>query len=146
RAVTSFYNLKLQGIQVEREFPGESWQRQLERIARIPQPASGVRLIKGIALWKTRHSAEAEEVLRALGGTDSSNGKNASGDDALGVLMLARLAKAEDIIRAKSRINESTSFYLLTGLARQGGASESISEALRPAIAQAQPLVANIFP
>ena len=114
----------------------------MERIARIPQPASGVRLVEGIALWKIGQSAKAEEVLRTLAG--SSNVK--IGDDALGVLMLTRLAKTEDIIRAKSRINEATSFYLLTGLARQAGGTKSIPEALRPVIAQSQPLVANIFP
>ena len=56
------------------------------------------------------------------------------------------MAKAGDIIRAKSRINEATSFYLLTGLARQDDTTQSIPEGLRPAIAQAQRLVANIFP
>src|SRR5438128_4014866 len=66
RAVTSFYNLKLQGASPERDFPEESWQLQSERVARIVQPSCGVRLVAAVALWKSGRLEEARSALRAL--------------------------------------------------------------------------------
>jgi hypothetical protein len=148
RAVTSFYNLKLQGADPEQEFPNESWQRQTDRVARIPQPTPGVRLVQAIALWKSGESTQANDILRSLADIrPSMNSDYARSDDALGVLILTGLETTDDEARAKSRVNDTKSFYLLAALARRENASARfIPETRRATIAQAQPLVAHIFP
>jgi hypothetical protein len=67
-----------------------------------------------------------------------------SADDALGVLLLSKLATKEDEAQAKGRINDTSSFYLLVGLSRLDAAL--IPENKRQIVSQAEPFVRNIFP
>ena len=148
-AVTGFYNAKLQGLAPEQEFPDESWGRQFERVTRIPQPASGVRLVQAVALWKTGRSSQARELLLALLNPASPEQSTNSiiGDDALGVLLLAVIAEAGDEVRARERAERTTSFYLLEALRRRETSGKSLVPASsRERVRQAEAFVRNIFP
>jgi hypothetical protein len=141
-AVTSFYNLKLQGAELETEFPGESWELEAQRVARIPQPAPSVRLVEGVALWKVGRAQEAGSVWRAL----LENGTSI-GDDALGMLLLAGLDSPGDLQKAVGRANETGSFYLLSALARrETAASPLVPKARREELGRTEPFVRNVFP
>jgi hypothetical protein len=147
RAVTSFYNAKLQGDAPEREFPDENWERQLGRVAHIPQPAAGVRLVQAVALWKTGQGAEAREILRALAAAAGPAPAGASADDALGVLLLTGLADPGDEPRAAALAGRTTSLYLLTALGRRESATARlVPETRRPTLGQFEAFVKNIFP
>jgi hypothetical protein len=148
RAVTSFYNLKIQGVSPEREFPDETWQLQAERVARIPQPAPGVRLVQAVALWKTDHKVEAKNVLHGLLASIPAKGTSAdAGDDPLGVLLLSGLGDSDDRARARLRLNQTASPYLLVGFARQeAAASALIPAASKETLFRAEPLMRNVFP
>jgi hypothetical protein len=144
-AVTSFYNLKLQGVSPG--FPDETWDWQSQRAARIPEPANSVRLIQAVALWKTAHPAEAQSILHALTRTPARQGSPDIADDALGILLLTNLAGPTDEARARSRANETTSFYLLVALHRRETASEQfIPASRRETVTQTETFVRNIFP
>jgi hypothetical protein len=65
-AITSFYNAKLQGADVQRDFPDETWEIQATRAGQIPEPAPGVRLVQGVSLWKSGRAAEAKVILHSL--------------------------------------------------------------------------------
>ena len=141
-AVTSFYNLKLQGAETESEFPGESWELEAQRVARIPQPAPSVRLVQGVALWKVGRVQEATNVWREL----LENG-GSIGDDALGMLLLAGLESPGDLQQAASRANETGSFYLLSALGRrERAANPLVPTTRREELARTEPFVRNIFP
>jgi hypothetical protein len=147
-AVQSFYNANLQGIGVESRFPDETWPREAFRVTRIPQPSPGLRLIRGIALWKTGRNRQAASALHTLleqaTAPEAGAGGRRSADDALGVLLLTKLATKDDEAQAKARINETTSFYLLVALSRQDAGL--IPENKRQIVSQAEPFVRNIFP
>lgn len=148
RAVTSFYNLKIQGASPEREFPDETWQLQAERVRRIPQPAPGVRLVQGVALWKTDHLFEAKTVLHSLlEFLPAKDTRAAAGDDSLGVLLLSGLGDLDDRARARLRVNDTASPYLLVGLARREVASSALIPAAgKETIVRAEPFMRNVFP
>ena len=150
-AVTSFYNAKLQGAAPEKQFPDETWELQAQRVAQIPQPAPGVRLVQGVALWKIGQPAEAKKVLASLlDQTSTAPGRDSfsstTSDDSLGVLLLTTMddANADELI--KERLNKTTSFYLLVGIERRQSAFPRIPDARMAMAVQAEPFVHNIFP
>ena len=145
RAVTSFYNLHLQGAAPEHEFPDETWACQADRVARIPQPAPGVRLVQAVALWKNGQPQAARGVLHSL--LEPAAPEKTTADDALGVLSLAGLAETADEVRAQDRVKNTASFYLLVALAgREKAARSWIPDARRESALRAEPFVRNIFP
>ena len=151
RAVTSFYNLKIQGSSPEKEFPDETWQLQAKRVLLIPQPAPGVRLVQAVALWKTDRRQEAVRVLHSLlevaRRQDGAAPSTGSADDSLGVLLLSGLGDVGDEASARLRVNDTASPYLLVGLARREIASMPLIPASRRGtILQAEPFMQNIFP
>ena len=147
-AVQSFYNASLQGINVESRFNGETWPREAFRVTRIPVPSPGLRLIRGIALWKTGRNKQAASALHMLleqaSAPDAAVGARRSADDALGVLLLTKLATKDEEAQAKQRINDTASFYLLVAISRQDPAL--IPENKRKIVSEAEPFVRNIFP
>jgi hypothetical protein len=149
RAVTSFYNLKLNGAAPETQFPDETWSEQIARLAAIPQPAPGVRLVQGVALWKVGRLEEAKVSLRALlspaplGSWQEGNRRAA--DDALGVLLLTGQGDTSDLEQARVRIQDTDSFYLLVAVARRGSA-DLIPAPRRAMVKEAEPLLRNLFP
>jgi hypothetical protein len=111
-------------------------------------PSPGLRLIRGIALWKTGRKQQAASSLHTLleqaSAPQAAAGARRSADDALGVLLLTKLATKDEEAQAKQRINDTTSFYLLVAVSRQDPAL--IPENKRKIVAEAEPFVRNIFP
>jgi hypothetical protein len=147
-AVTSFYNLKLRGAAPENDFPDETWARQSERVANIPQPAKAVRLVQAIAWWKLGRAEQARGALRALQdpGQNEPAGQRAR-DDALGVLLLAGLGTQADEAQAEQRADQTKSFYLLVAVSRrETGAIPLVPQSRRATVTDAEPIVRNLFP
>jgi hypothetical protein len=148
-AVTSFYNSKLQGGAPEQEFSDESWALQTARVGKIPQPSPGVRLVGAVALWKIGQTQHAEHALRLLTQLSNQAGSAAAPvpDDALGVLLLAGLARPEDVHLAQDGAKDTKSFYLLVALLRRDTPDHPMLPGnRREAATQAEPFVKNIFP
>ncbi|HXU78799.1 MAG TPA: hypothetical protein VN794_19640 [Methylomirabilota bacterium] len=144
-AATAFYNLKLQGTDLGADFGEETWEKQVQRVARIPQPADSVRLIQAVATWKTGHPEAARDLLRKLSQAQPAGA--AVADDALGVLLLANLGTAEDEAAARARAGETSSFYLLVALRRRETPTRLlIPPARRESVTQMEPFVRNLFP
>jgi hypothetical protein len=145
-AATAFYNLKLEGA-AEPEGPAEDWEIQWQRIARIPAPANSVRLIQAVAGWKTGHVEEASDLLRRLTQTRQAGVLAPVADDALGILLLTKLARPEEETLARERADETTSFYLLAGLRRRETPTLLlVPSARRESVTQMEPFIRNIFP
>jgi hypothetical protein len=147
-AVQSFYNASLQGFNVESRFPDETWAREAFRVTRIPQASPGLRLIRGIALWKVGRNRQAGSALHNLlsdtsGSGESAGAANRTADDALGVLLLSKLATKDDEARAKERIKKTASFYLLVAVSRLD--ATLVPENKKQIVAQAETFVRNIF-
>jgi len=144
-AVTSFYNLKLRGVALESEFPDETWALQCQRVVRIPQPATAVRLVQAIAWWKIGAADEARNALRALQTpVQNEQPTQRARDDALGVLLLAGLGDQKDQALAEQRLQQTKSFYLLVAISRHE--TNSLPPNQRSAASEAEPIVRNLFP
>jgi hypothetical protein len=144
-AATAFYNLKLQGTDLSADFGEETWEKQVQRVAHIPQPADSVRLIQAVATWKTGHPEAARDLLRKVSQAQPAGA--AVADDALGVLLLANLGTAEDEAAARARAGETSSFYLLVALRRRETPTRLlIPPARRESVTQMEPFVRNLFP
>jgi hypothetical protein len=150
RAVTSFFNIQLRNVKPDPEEPQETWATQLDRIAKIPQPAAGVRLVQAVAQWKVAQTAQARNLLHELmAGSSSDHSPTGfrTHDDALGVLLLSGLSEPADEPLAWTRAQDSSSFYLITALARREATADKRLPAAQTALAaQAETLVQNIFP
>jgi hypothetical protein len=140
----------LRGVDPARVFSDETWDLQVIRVARIPQPTPGLRLVNSVALWKTGRPEEARNTLRALSqATPASTNAAKAGatDDALGVLLLTGLHEPLDEANARSRGGDTGSFYLLAALARhEDPAHPLIPSNRRDLVAQLTPFVRQIFP
>jgi hypothetical protein len=149
-AVNGFFNCQLRGVDPARVFSDETWDLQVIRVARIPQPTPGLRLVNSVALWKTGRPEEARNTLRALSqATPASTNAAKAGatDDALGVLLLTGLHEPLDEANARSRGGDTGSFYLLAALARhEDPAHPLIPSNRRDLVAQLTPFVRQIFP
>lgn len=148
-AVASFFNLQLAGISPEADFPGESWELQVVRAEKIPQPAATVRLVQGVALWKTGNTNQARAVLSELAagkGIAAASAGSSTADDALGVLLLTRLAELPDLEQARKRLATTRSFYLMSAAARQNGWADLVSNQQREVVKQVEPYVRRLFP
>jgi hypothetical protein len=150
-AVQSFYNSKLQGNSPEKEFPDETWELQVARVARIPEPSPGTKLVQGVALWKIGHNEEARKVLASLAGEGQKGSNQRTGgsvsDDALGVLLLSGLANETEEKLAQARFADTSSFYLLVALARNQPPGQPVVPGNRErSMRQSLPFVRNIFP
>jgi hypothetical protein len=149
-AVNAFFNCQLRGIDPAGVFLDESWGLQVNRAAKIPQPAPGIRLVHSVALWKAGRPEEARNALRALSQAapaSTAPGKASTKDDALGVLLLTGLQEPVDEIVARSRVKDTGSFYLLAALARrEEPAHPLIPPDRRNLVAELTPFVRQIFP
>lgn len=147
-AVAGFYNTALQGGMPGKEFPDETWSKQVERVKKIQSPAPGVRLAGAIAAWKTGRAAEAKRDLESLAseGQKPDEKVKLASDDAQGVLLLTGLGGTNEERTAIARANESNSFYLLVALLRRDTPGHPMLPANRRDVAlQAAPFVKNIF-
>ena len=149
-AVNGFFNCRLRGIDLGGAFADETWELQVTRVGQIPQPAPSIRLVQAVALWKSGRPEEARKALHALSRSAPNSTtavKATMTDDALGVLLLAGLQEPADEARARSRVGETGSFYLLAALARRENPDQPlIPAARRGMVSELAPFVSQIFP
>jgi hypothetical protein len=148
RAMTSFFNCQLGGLEPMKIYPAETWELQLTRFAQMPQPAAGTKLVQAVAPWKTGRLVEAKDFLENITKPAASDNRTpAASDDALGVLLLTGLANFADEELARDRAQTTGSLYLLSALARrEGSLYQLVPVSRRNMVADLAPYVHQIFP